>query len=301
MLGPLGPQRPKSLPEKESKLTVRRFVGWFAVSSIGLTIATSACGPSAPALAPLQIPAANLDELTAREKKEVLALLHELPAPCRDVAVPIDQCIREARKCGRCVLAAHFIIKSVRDGMAHEQSIEAYKARFDPNAVRTIPADDSPSQGPETARVTIVEFADFQCPFCAKTVPMIDKVVAANPADVKFVFKYMPLPMHSRGEPTARAAWAAGKQGKFWEMHHLLFQNQHAAQDRDFEKFATDLGLDVKKFLSDYASPEGKERIEKDVKLANEVGVHATPAVFVNGREFDFAEDLQTWVDREMK
>jgi protein-disulfide isomerase len=234
-------------------------------------------------------------------KSLVLLLLHELSAPCRDVAVPIDQCVREARPCGRCTLAAHAVIKSVRDGMAHGQAVEAYKKRFDPNAVQTIAADDSPALGPAGARVTIVEFADFQCPFCAKTVPMIDKVIAANPNDVRFVFKYMPLPMHSRGEPSARAAWAAGKQGKFWEMHHLLFQNQSAAQDRDFEKFALDLGLDVKKFMSDYESPEGKARIEKDVKLAFEVGVHATPAVFVNGREFDFEDDLQSWVTRELR
>ena len=260
----------------------------------------SACGPSRP-VAPLVIPLANLDALTPREKKEVLSLLHELPSPCRDMAVSIDQCIREARQCARCVAAAHDVIKSVRDGMGHEQAVDAYKKRYDPTAVHHIPADDSPSIGPKIARVTIVEFADFQCPFCAKTVPIIDKVISANPDEVRFVFKYMPLPMHLRGEPTARAAWAAGKQGKFWEMHHVLFQNQSAASDLDFEKYAKDLGLDVTMFKSDYESPEGKERIEKDVKLANEVGVHATPAVFVNGREYDFNDSLQSWVDREKK
>jgi protein-disulfide isomerase len=276
-----------------------RFSRWVAVAALVLTAA--ACAPSAPPEVPLHLPGAGFAELTPREKTEVLALLRELTSPCRDVAVPIDQCVREARPCGRCILAAHAVIKSVRDGMGHAQAVEAYKKRFDPSAVLPIPADDSPTLGPPAAKVTIVEFADFQCPFCAKTVALIDKVIAANPNDVKFVFKHMPLAMHARGEPSARAAWAAGKQGKFWEMHHLLFQNPHTAQDGDFEKFATDLGLDVKAFLSDYESPAAKERIGKDVALANELGVRATPAVFVNGREFAFEDDLQTWVDRELK
>ncbi len=276
---------------------MRRFAIWFTV----LTIAVCACGPSAPPLTPLVIPMANLDNLTPREKKEVLSLLQELPAPCRDMAITIDACIREARQCGRCVVAAHEVIKSVRDGMAREQVIDAYKKRYDANAVHDIPAEDSPSLGPKVARVTIVEFADFQCHPCARTAPMIEKVVNANPTDVRFIFKNMPLPMHPRAQHAARAAWAAGKQGKFWEMHRLLFENQTLNEDRDFEKFAKDIALDVKMFLSDYESPEGKERIEKDMKLGEEVGVHGTPTVFVNGREYDFNDSLQSWVDRERK
>lgn len=159
------------------------------------------------------------------------------------------------------------------------------KPRKQPPAVRQEVAlsDATPTKGADAPLVTIVEFSDFQCPFCARINPTIDEILKTYGDDVQVRFRNLPLGFHQRAEPAARAALAAHAQGKFWEMHDKLFANQRALQDDDLKKYAEELGLDVAKFEEDMASEAIKKQVKADMAAARKYGARGTPTSFVNG------------------
>ena len=143
---------------------------------------------------------------------------------------------------------------------------------------------DSPFRGPKDAKITIVEFSDFQCPFCKRGYDTMEKVMKDYPKDVKVVFKNMPLPFHNQAMPAAKAAVAAGKQGKFWEMHDHLFNNQPKLDSPDFyTNAAKEIGADVEKFKKDFADPATEASVKADAELGQKNGIQGTPGFFVNG------------------
>ncbi len=142
----------------------------------------------------------------------------------------------------------------------------------------------SPFQGPADAPVTIALFTDFECPYCSKIIPLLEQVQEKNPDTVKVVFKNMPLRFHKMAEPSARAAFAAREQGKFWEFHDKLFATKKLSNEA-IDKIATELQLDMNKFKKDMASPAIKAKIQKDMIDAQNAGVTGTPTVFINGRK----------------
>jgi protein-disulfide isomerase len=146
-----------------------------------------------------------------------------------------------------------------------------------------IDAGTSPAKGPANAKITIVEFSDFQCPFCKRGKDTMDEVLKKYPNDVKLVFKHLPLAFHDKAEPAARASLSAGKQGKFWEMHDALFDNQSALSAEFFVEQAKKLGLDVEKFKKDMEADDVTKQIKDDKELADKHGISGTPGFFVNG------------------
>jgi len=155
----------------------------------------------------------------------------------------------------------------------------------DPNKVYTIPAGNSYAKGPANASVVIVEFSDFQCPFCAQAATLIDQVTNAYPNDVRFIYKNYPLPFHKEAMPAAKAAVAAGKQGKFFEMHDKLFQNQRSLGADFYAKAAQEIGLDVEKFKKDMEDPSTQSLISEEMKQAQQNDVRGTPTIFINGKK----------------
>jgi len=139
---------------------------------------------------------------------------------------------------------------------------------------------ESPSKGPEDAKVTIVEFSDFQCPYCQRGANVVESVLKDYPNDVRLVFKHLPLGFHQHAQPAARASLAAGRQGKFWEMHDMLFKNQRSLGEEAYVKFAGDLGLDVEKFKADYADPKIAELVADDNAQAKKIGSSRHTRVF---------------------
>ncbi len=270
-----------------------------AAASVGATCHGSADDPTTGAPA-VDLPGVDTREFTTRERREFSQYVGELAAPCPDVAVPVGQCVAERRACPACLVAARAVAKAVRDGMTHEQVQDLYKQRFDATSVRSIPLEGSPSRGPDAAPVVVVEFADFECPFCQKFAPELDALWQARRDRVRFVYKFMPLPMHPHGEAAARAAIAAQMQGKFWEMHHELFAHGQHLEDADLDGYAKAIGLDVARFRADAAGPEAKARIDADRKLADTLGVKGTPTIYIDGREYDSKVDLAEWVDGEI-
>lgn len=241
--------------------------------------------------------------LTPREKRDWSGYVSELLAPCADTPVSIAQCVQEKRACNKCLPAAKLILRGVRDGYAKEQIETAYHNRFDADHVKNVPIDDSPTRGPTSAPVQMVEFADFTCPHCQAFAPMLDKFTDEHKTDVLFAYKFFPLsgPGHERSEAAARAAWAAKLQGKFWEMHHKLFTNPEHLEQGDFEQYAKELGLDVAKFRVDMQAQATSDKIAADKKLGESLGIQGTPTLYIDGREWDKSQTLDDWVDLDLR
>lgn len=138
--------------------------------------------------------------------------------------------------------------------------------------------------GSDSAPVTIIEFSDYQCPFCKRAEDSVDQVMKAYGDKVRFVYRDFPLPMHPNARPASEAAACANAQGKFWEYHAKLFQNQGALSEDDLKTYAKDLGLDTAKFDKCLADKPHKADIDKDIEDGTKVGVTGTPAFFLNGR-----------------
>ncbi|MEW6271103.1 MAG: DsbA family protein [Thermodesulfobacteriota bacterium] len=188
-------------------------------------------------------------------------------------------------------------VRSAQEAMAGrigelEKTLEASQAR--PRAVadapRTegvvdLPIDPSPQLGRADAPVTVVEFADFQCPYCKAASGFPKQLVAAFPDGVRFVFKHYPLHHHADAWPAAEAAWAAHQQGKFWEMHDLIFAGDTTRIGTEtLRGYAEQLGLDMARFDRDMASRKADRFVSWDKKTGRGVKVSGTPTYFVNGR-----------------
>ncbi|MGD0675912.1 MAG: thioredoxin domain-containing protein [Polyangiaceae bacterium] len=260
-------------------------------SSASGGLAAGAPSATPVAAADIVLPGIDTSAMTPRERREWSSLVGEVLAPCPNVPVPVSQCVKEGRPCGACVQAAKWMAQAVREGASAEQLRRAYKDRFDPQTVRSLPVDGSPSRGPDDAPVTLVEFADFECPHCREAVPLIDAVLMAHPGKVRLIYKTYTLPFHSHGELAARAAFGAEHQGKFWEMEHLLFERQQHLEEADLERYATMLKLDVPEWKADMGSPEVSERIAHDRQLGEQMKLKGTPTIYVNGRELELEEN----------
>ncbi len=174
-----------------------------------------------------------------------------------------------------------------------------------PPSVRKIdvPAD-SPVKGPKTAKVTIVAWSDFQCPFCSRVVPTLKQIEDTYGKDVRVVFRHQPLPFHNNAKIAAEASMAANEQGKFWPMHDKLFANQQALDRASIEKYAGELGLDLGKFKAALDNGKFAKKVDEDSAQGMAVGANGTPTFFINGREFVGAQPFEAFkgmIDEEIK
>jgi protein-disulfide isomerase len=149
-----------------------------------------------------------------------------------------------------------------------------------------IPVGGSPSMGPDDAPITLVEFSDFQCPYCAAAVPQVRAILKAYPAQIRLVFKQFPLDIHPQANLAAAAALAAQKQGKFWPMHDAMYAGRNLSRDAILE-MARNAGLDLKKFQDDLTSTGVQEAIVRDTQDGETAGVEGTPTFFINGQKYN--------------
>src|SRR5690606_17638227 len=159
-------------------------------------------------------------------------------------------------------------------------------------------------RGPLNAPVTLVEYGDFECPYCGRAEPVVRELVQTYGNDVRFVFRHLPLvDVHEHAELAAEAAEAAGEQGRFREMHDLLFAHQDALIYPDLMRYAAELGLDVDRFGEDLRTRRHAARIHRDVDTADASGAAGTPTVFVNGRRHLGGHDIDALaaaIEREL-
>lgn len=152
--------------------------------------------------------------------------------------------------------------------------------------------DNENTKGNKDAKVTLIEYSDFQCPACGSYYPILKKVNDDLSAQVRFAYRHFPLPQHKNAKLASAVAESAGKQGKFWEMHDLIFQNQSDWSEEKnavviFAKYANELGLNIEQFKKDLESVEIKNKIEGDYKSGVKAGVNSTPSFFLNGKKME--------------
>jgi protein-disulfide isomerase len=148
-------------------------------------------------------------------------------------------------------------------------------------------------QGPAEAPVTLVEYGDYECPYCGEAYPVVKALQKRLGDQMRFVFRNFPLAQaHPHAEHAAEAAEAAGAQGKFWEMHDLLYENQDALEDEDLVRYARALHLDVPRFVKETESGAHLERVREDFRSGVRSGVNGTPSFFINGARHDGPFDL---------
>jgi len=232
-----------------------------------------------------EISQVDTSDLTEAEKTLWVDMVNDQLSPCGDPQ-SVAKCATEQRKCGACVTAARYLARLVTDGYDRAALAEQYRSRFGAQDKRDIPLEDSPSRGADMAKVTIVEFSDFQCPHCGAAHPETARLLREFEGQVRLVYKYFPLSGHSRALPAARAAEAARAQGKFWEMHDKLFENQRELEDEDIKKYASQIGLDIERFERDWNAESTLQRVEADRQLGIKLGIEATPSFFIDSRTF---------------
>lgn len=149
---------------------------------------------------------------------------------------------------------------------------------------QNIDISSAPVRGDETAPVTIAVFDDFECPYCAQTVPLLKQALDIYPGKVKLVFKNFPLSSHRNAQNAALTALAAQNQGKFWEMHDLLYANYNKLNAQKIDELAVEAGLDLDKLKKDRKNPHLSARIKQDMEEGTAAGVRGTPTIFINGR-----------------
>jgi protein-disulfide isomerase len=211
------------------------------------------------------------------------------------------------------------VIESLLAGVPPDKRVQAELVAAGP--AQQIDLRSAPTRGPATAPISLVEFSDFECPFCAITAPVVRQLLLAYPSQLRFAFKHYPLPMHKESPLAHEASLAAADQGKFWEMHDLLFATQakwvqarssaKAAESEpvptlrdDLIAKAAQLNLDVPRFTKDLDTHRFKPQVDQDRQEGNRLGVDGTPYFFINGHAISGGaslEDFKHLIDAALK
>jgi protein-disulfide isomerase len=250
--------------------------------------------------------------LSPLKVRALLRLLRNHDCTC-GCAMKVAECRVKDPNCSWSTGVAAAMGNALRAGKNENDAIDAAKASRwgqgpqPPKLLEdpvTIPTAGSPVRGPADAVLTLVEFSDFQCPYCSIAVGKLDAVLEAYPGKIKLIFKQFPLDTHSQAALAADAAIAAHQQGKFWPMHDALFAHRRELSRPTIQALAAAAGLDMKRFESDLDSQETRKTVARDIQDGDHAGVEGTPSVFINGRKYNGALDLpaiRTVIDEELK
>jgi protein-disulfide isomerase len=195
-----------------------------------------------------------------------------------------------------------------------EEMIQAYIAKLTksspvevyftkPKMNIQVDVGQAPWTGGEKAKVTIVEFSDFQCPFCSKGAKVVSEIKKKYGNKVKIAFKHFPLPMHNDAGPASEASMCVNEQGKFWKYHDVLFENQSKLTPADLEAHAKTAGADVKKFKECFDSKKYADFVKQDLAYGEKLGIRSTPTFVINGQLLSGALPLEQFseiIDEEL-
>ena len=213
-------------------------------------------------------------------------------APLEQVRQPIRQFLTQQR------------MQVIRDQyLGTLKSKTTVRVMLDPPR-QAVATEGSPAKGPANAPIELVEFSDFQCPFCFRATPTVNQVLSTYGDKIHFVYRHYPLPNHPNARPAAEAAACAGEQGKFWPYHDRLFEDPSKLGQSELKRHAANLGLDTAKFDSCVDSHKLKAIVETDMQAGQEAGVDGTPAFFINGRMISGAQPFEVFkqiIDEELE
>lgn len=245
----------------------------------------------------------DLTKLTDPQRTNFFQILNTEPSACgkpHSLAVSL----RDDATCRDSLSVSQFIADALASGASPSDVKMALEEVVDSLRVRDIDIKGRPVYGNERAPVTVVVFADFECPHCRAEAPVLKRTVDEYRGRAKLVFKHFPISGHIRAKPAAIATMAAHKQGKFWEMAEQVFENQTALEDADLRAYAKRVGLDMNQFDADYKAGVGRELVEADRVDGDKLEITGTPAVFVNGRYFNpllFGGTVGGWIDDALR
>lgn len=245
------------------------------------------------------LPGVDLSGLTAKQKASVLEMLRERPCSC-GCSMKLAECRVMDPGCAYSTNLAITAVESVKAGKSKAETFAALDAskwahlqepKVLDDAVQ-IPVAGAPSTGPANAKITIVEFSDFQCPYCSVAVGEINALLKAYPTQVRLIFKQFPLETHPQADLAAAAAIAAHKQGKFWPMHDAMFAHRNDLSRKNILALAKQVGINVDQFESDLDSTEVRETVVRDVQDGDRAHVEGTPTLFISGQRYNGAVTL---------
>lgn len=249
--------------------------------------------------------------LSAAKKTSALHALRNFDCSC-GCGMKVAECRVKDPNCSYSRGLSSMIVESMKKGKSETEAVaEAKESKLghrpeaklldDPVPIPTL---GSPTTGPANARVVLVEFSDFQCPYCVKAVEKINAVLKAYPKDVRLIFKQYPLESHPQASISAAAALAAHNQGKFWQMHDILFANRTKLSRPNILGWAAQIGLDMKRFNADLDSDAIKKAVVRDTQDGDKAGVEGTPTVFIDGQRYNgelALEAIKPVIDGELK
>jgi protein-disulfide isomerase len=259
------------------------------------------------------LPGVSWEGLSPDQKLAALNAIRAFDCTC-GCNMKVAQCRIEDPPCGHSRALAAMAVAAAKQGKPEAEIRQVLedsslaKAAKQRNRILLdpveIPIAGAPSKGPAGARITIVEFSDFQCPYCAVAVVKLNQLMQAYPRDVRLVFKQFPLEIHSTAELAAAAALAAHAQGKFWPLHDKMYAGFRQLSRANMLAWAKELGLNPIRFESDMDSAKTHAAIERDMDDGVRAGVQGTPTVFVNGKKYQGSLSLdafRTVIDAELK
>jgi len=239
------------------------------------------------------LPGIDFTGLSPAQKTSALKILREQGCSC-GCDMKVAECRVKDPVCGVSRSLAAMVIKELKAGKSPAEvgGMLAEEAKKGP-APRplleepvSISTEGDPVRGPANAKITIVEFSDFQCPYCAVAAGKVNTLLTQN-KDVKLVFKQFPLDIHGQARLAAQASLAAGAQGKFWELHDKMFANYRKLSRENILAWAKDIGLDVPKFTQDLENPAYKKTVTREMNEGVNLGVSGTPSFFINGKKYN--------------
>lgn len=246
------------------------------------------------------LPGVDWHGLTGAKKQAALKMLRTEGCDC-GCNKKLAECRVTDHTCGDSRKLAGIVTKDFSEG----KSADAVRADLKKSSSEPPPVLDEavklslegdPSRGPDKAKITIVEFSDFQCPFCSKAVGEVKEIMRQMPSEVRLVFKQFPLEMHSEAEMAAEAALAAQAQGKFWEMHDLIYAGFPNVSKAQVMRYAKELKLDLPRFTNELTSHKYAARVKAEEAQGEDAGVAGTPSFFFNGRHYNGVFDAPTVV-----
>jgi protein-disulfide isomerase len=259
------------------------------------------------------LPGVDLAGLKPAQVNRVLKLLRESGCSC-GCAMKMAECRVKDPNCSYSRGLASAIIDAIKAGRSDKEALDAAgatrwaKGPRQSDRVLDDPVEinvaGAPVTGAQGAPITVVEFSDFQCPYCIKAVPELRALLAAYPKQVRLIFKQFPLERHSQAAAAAAAALAAHKQGKFWPLHDSLFAQQGHLSAEKITALAAAAGLDMARFQADVKSPEIQKAVERDRDEGEKVGVEGTPTIYINGQHYNGVialDALKPVIDGELK
>jgi protein-disulfide isomerase len=259
----------------------------------------------------VNLPGVDFSGMSPVKTRALLRLLRNHDCAC-GCGMKVAECRVKDPACSWSKGLAAVMADAIRAGKDENEALEAAKASKwsqgpqPPKLLEdpvTIPTAGSPSRGPEGAALTLVEFSDFQCPYCLLAVGKLNALLEAYPGKIKLIFKQFPLDMHSQAALAADAAIAAHRQGQFWPMHDALFAHRGELSRTMILALARAAGLDMQRFTADLDSAETKKTVTRDMEDGERAGVEGTPSVFINGRKYNGALDLSAMrpvIDEEL-